>query len=176
MGDVEINQKDYKLSEETTCTSTNLTTYKLSINEATVERDGRYTCKITNEFGSIENSCKVTVNCKPKIRKTLVDTEVDEGTTLVLEVEIYAEPEPEITWTKDGQEVHADARVKIVRDTKRLENYSLVLNMVKGSDSGDYEIKATNKMGTSTSKSRVVVQSEYKSLIIIRHLILIIIN
>ncbi len=161
MDDIEINEKQYKFVEEHTCTSTNLTTYRLIIEEATVEKHGKYTCKIKNEFGSIENSAKVTVNCKPKIKKTLIDTEVDEGQTLVLEVEIYAEPEPQIVWTKDGQEVHADARIKIVRDSKRLENYSLVLNMVKGSDTGDYEIKATNFLGTSTTKSRVVVQSKY---------------
>lgn len=99
---------------------------------------------------------------KPKITKALVDTEVDEGKTLVLEVEIYSVPEPTIVWTKDGQEVHSDARIKITRDSIRSETYSLTLNIVKGSDSGDYEVKATNFLGTSSSKSRVVVQSEFK--------------
>jgi hypothetical protein len=37
--------------------------------------------------------------------------------------------------------------------------------MVKGSDTGDYEIKATNFLGTSTSRSRVVVQSKFNFLI-----------
>lgn len=92
----------------------------------------------------------------------MVDTEVDENNTLTLEVEIYAVPEATITWTKDGQEVHADTRIKITRDSKRSESYSMTLNLTKGSDSGDYEIKATNTLGTSTSKSRVVVQSECK--------------
>ena len=90
----------------------------------------------------------------------MVDTEVDEGKTLTLEVEIYAVPEATITWTKDGQEIHTDTRIKISRDSKRTESYSMTLNLTKGSDSGDYEIKATNTLGTSSSKSRVVVQSE----------------
>lgn len=35
---------------------------------------------------------------KPKIRKILKDTEVNEGDTLTLEVEIYAVPEPKVVW------------------------------------------------------------------------------
>lgn len=62
---------------------------------------------------------------------------------------------------KDGQEVRADARLIIKKDSTRVETYSLTLNLVKGTDSGDYEIKASNFMGTASSKSRVIVQSEY---------------
>lgn len=158
LGDIEITEKQYRFVEEG---DENITIFKCYIKEAIVETRGKYTCKVTNEFGSDTSSSNVTVNCKPKIKKTLVDTEVDEGTTLVLEVEIYSVPDPQITWTKDGQEVHTDARIKITRDSQRSETYALTLNLVKGSDSGDYEIKATNFLGTSTSRSRVVVQSEY---------------
>ncbi|KAL7050000.1 hypothetical protein ACKWTF_003934 [Chironomus riparius] len=156
LGDIEITEKQYRFVEEG---DENTTIFKCYIKEATVEARGKYTCKVTNEFGSDTSTSNVTVNCKPKIKKTLVDTEVDEGTTLVLEVEIYSVPDPQITWTKDGQEVHTDARIKITRDSQRSETYALTLNLVKGSDSGDYEIKATNFLGTSTSRSRVVVQT-----------------
>ena len=158
LGDVEITETKYRFVTEG---DENVTTFKCFIKEATVELRGKYTCKITNELGTVETSSNVEVNCKPKIKKTLVDCEVDEGTTMILEVEIYAVPEPQIVWTKDGQEVHTDTRIKITRDTHRSETYSLTLNIVKGSDSGDYVIKATNFLGTSTSKSRVVVQSEW---------------
>lgn len=157
LGDIEVSETKYRFVEEG---DENSSTFKCFIKESTVELRGKYTCKITNEFGFIECSNEVKVNCKPKIKKTLVDTEVDEGTTLVLEVEVYAVPEPQIVWTKDGQEVHSDTRIKITRDSHRSESYSCTLNLVKGSDSGDYEIKVTNFLGTSTSKSRVVVQSE----------------
>lgn len=159
LGDIEITETKYRFVQEG---DENTTILKCFIKEATVEMRGKYTCKVSNEHGSDESSSTVTVNCKPKIKKTLVDTEVDEGTTLVLEVEIYSVPDPQIVWTKDGQEVHADTRIKIVRDSHRSETYCLTLNMVKGSDSGDYEIKATNFLGTSTSRSRVVVQSKFK--------------
>ncbi|XP_055536216.1 obscurin isoform X3 [Wyeomyia smithii] len=132
--------------------------YKLFIKEATAELQGIYKAKFTNVYGSDECSAKTTILCTPKVRKSLVDTEVDENTTLTLEVEIYAEPEPQITWYKNGQPVQTDARLTIKRDSQRVENYTLSLTMVRGADSGDYEVRAVNSMGTATSKSRVVVQ------------------
>lgn len=72
--------------------------YKLIISSATIECDGKYSCVIKNDYGKIEDECTVTVNCQPKIRKTLKDTEVNEGDTLTLEVEIYAVPEPKVIW------------------------------------------------------------------------------
>lgn len=35
---------------------------------------------------------------QPKIVKSLKDTEINEGETLVLEIEVYAKPEPKIVW------------------------------------------------------------------------------
>lgn len=68
---------------------------------------------------------------QPKIRKDLKDIEVSENETLLLEVEVYAVPEPKIVWFKDGQEVRSDARIKIQRDSQRLETYNLTLNLIK---------------------------------------------
>lgn len=61
---------------------------------------------------------------------------------------------------KDGREIVADANIKIQRSTHRVESHSLTLNIVKGSDSGDYEVKVINIMGEVSSKSRVIVQSK----------------
>lgn len=62
---------------------------------------------------------------------------------------------------KDGQEVRADARIKITRDCTRLETYNLTLNLIKREDAGDYEVKASNVLGTASTKSHVKVLSEY---------------
>lgn len=37
----------------------------------------------------------------------------------------------------------------------------MTLNLVKEGDSGDYEVKATNKWGSAVSKAKVVVISKY---------------
>lgn len=94
------------------------------------------------------------------MKKELKDIEVKEGETLTLEVEVYAVPEPKIVWFKDGQEVRADARIKIQRDSQRLETYNLTLNLIKREEAGVYEMKATNTLGTAVSKSVVTVHSK----------------
>lgn len=88
------------------------------IKKATIELDGKYSCVIKNDYGKVEDECIVDVNCKsvegkqekrflllilifigqPKIVKSLKETEINEGDTLTLEVEIYAKPEPKIVW------------------------------------------------------------------------------
>ncbi|XP_035904932.1 obscurin isoform X2 [Anopheles stephensi] len=151
--DVEITESrnEYKFQEDGLY-------YQLVLKEVKAELQGVYKAKFTNELGSDETSAKTTVQCSPKVRKPLVDTDVDENTTLTLEVEIYAEPVPEVTWFKNGQPIQTDARLTIKRDSQRVENYTLSLTMVRGADSGDYEVRAVNSMGTATTKGRVVVQ------------------
>lgn len=61
---------------------------------------------------------------------------------------------------KDGKEIRTDSNIKIQKETQRYESYSLTLNIAKGSDSGDYEVKVMNSMGEVTSKSRVIVQGK----------------
>jgi hypothetical protein len=62
---------------------------------------------------------------------------------------------------KDGQEVTADAHIKITRDSQSLEEYSMTVTIVKGADAGDYEVRAENFLGTASTKSTVKVNSEY---------------
>ncbi|XP_066993446.2 obscurin isoform X3 [Anabrus simplex] len=137
--------------------------YKLIIKEVTIETSGKYTCKVTNEFGSSESSSTFTVNCKPRFPKGLKPVqEVDEGDSLTLSIECYGVPEPKVKWYKDGQEVSADARIKISRDTNRKEEYNLSLTLIKGGDAGEYEARAENSMGSASTKSTVKVNTHLK--------------
>lgn len=63
---------------------------------------------------------------------------------------------------KDGQEVQTNARIKITRDCARSETYNLTLNLIKQDEAGDYEVKASNTMGTASTKSHVTVISKYQ--------------
>lgn len=93
MNGVEITEKRTEFSR-----SEDAANFRLIIKEATIELDGKYSCVIKNDYGKIEDECKVDVNCRPKVVKALKDTEITEGDTLTLEVEIYAKPEPQIVW------------------------------------------------------------------------------
>ncbi|XP_022920655.2 obscurin isoform X3 [Onthophagus taurus] len=131
---------------------------QLVIKEVTTELSGVYSCKLVNELGGTETSAKLTVNCKPRIIKHLKDTTVEEGATLHLEVEVEACPEPTVKWLRNGNEVSADARIKISRDTQRNETYNLTVNLIKYEEEGEYEVQVTNSLGTISSKSFVTVQ------------------
>ncbi|KRF85677.1 uncharacterized protein Dvir_GJ19688, isoform B [Drosophila virilis] len=131
--------------------------YKLVLNDVSVNSQGNYCCKIMNDYGILEDSCSVTVNCKPKIRRPLKDVEVNEGSSLTLEVEIYSNPDANVKWFKNGHEIHEDANIKIIRDSQRIENYYLTLNLAKVEDTGTYEVKASNFIGETTSSCKVIV-------------------
>ncbi|XP_049949483.1 obscurin isoform X1 [Schistocerca serialis cubense] len=155
LGDIDITEK----KNEFTCTEEE-GTYKLVIKEVTTELSGKYTCKVVNDLGTSESSSNLTVNFKPKFKKPLKDVEVDEGDSLTLTIECDAYPEPNVKWYKDGNEVSADARIKITRDSTRKESYSMSFTLVKSSDAGEYEARAENKMGTSSTKSTVKVSKK----------------
>lgn len=58
---------------------------------------------------------------------------------------------------RNGQEVTGDSRITISRDKKRVEEYNLSVTLTKSEDGGEYEVRATNEMGTSVTKSYVTV-------------------
>lgn len=91
----------------------------------------------------------------PKFKKELKDMEVTEGGLLKLQVICFGSPIPEVKWFKDGKEMRSGAHIKISKDTKRVENFSLTVNLIKVEDGGEYEVRATNEMGTAVTKSIV---------------------
>ncbi|XP_076666422.1 obscurin isoform X4 [Andrena cerasifolii] len=133
--------------------------YKLVISEAKSEVKGTYSCVVKNEYGETKSSSTLTVNTRPKLLKKLADQRVKEGDTMKLVFEVAGTPDPEVKWFKDGQEVSADARIKITRDSKREESYDLTVTLLKGSDGGVYEVRAENELGYVTSKSKVIVMT-----------------
>lgn len=155
LGDVEITEKrtEYTRVEEGD-------NYRLIIKEVKTELRGCYTCKVQNEYGENSSSSNLTVNTRPKLLKKLADQRMKEGDTLKLTLEVSATPDPEVKWYKDGEEVTADARIKITRDSQRKESYDLTVTLLKGSDGGLYEVRAENDLGYVTSKSKVIVLSK----------------
>ncbi|KAL6444321.1 hypothetical protein ACFW04_001898 [Cataglyphis niger] len=152
LGDVEITEKrtEYTRVEEGD-------NYKLIIKEVKTELKGHYTCKVQNEYGENSSSSNLTVNSRPKLLKKLADQRLKEGETLTLTFEVSGTPDPEVKWYKDGEEVTADARIKITRDSQRQESYDLTVTLLKGSDGGLYEVRAENELGYVSSKSKVIV-------------------
>ncbi|XP_022174782.1 obscurin-like isoform X6 [Myzus persicae] len=151
----------FREEEEITETTTEFTcfedgdNFKLIIKEAKTKLAGTYKCRATNEIGTYDSEATLTVMSQPTFKKGLRDMDVTEGGMLKLQVTCYGSPIPEIKWFKDGKEVRSDAHIKISKDKKRVENFSLTVNLVKVEDGGEYEVRATNEMGTAITKSIV---------------------
>ncbi|XP_069669104.1 obscurin isoform X4 [Periplaneta americana] len=155
INDIEITEKRTEFVRE----EDEDNNYKLILKQATKDLAGKYTCKVINDLGTSETISNFTVQYKPYFPKELTNKEVDEGQDLTLAIQCSAVPEPKIKWFKDGQELSADAHIKISRDSQSLENYNLTVTIVKGVDAGEYEARAENTMGTSSTKSTVKVNT-----------------
>ncbi|XP_046395310.1 obscurin isoform X4 [Ischnura elegans] len=130
--------------------------FKLIIREVTTEMSGKYSCKVFNDFGSSDSSCSFSVMCKPRFPKGLSDKAADEGDSLTLTIECYANPEPEVKWFKDNEEIKVDTRIHIKREGSS-DKYNLTFDIVKKSDSGEYEVRAKNNMGEVSTRSKLSV-------------------
>ncbi|XP_065224775.1 uncharacterized protein LOC135848732 isoform X2 [Planococcus citri] len=148
--EITSKKKEYTIVEEGD-------TLKLIIKEATTKMSGIYKCRAENEVGFKETTAKLSVCTFPKFKKELSDVDVKEGETLKLTIQCAGVPEPEVKWFKDGEELYSDSRIKISRDAKRIENYHLTITLIKSEDGGEYEVRATNEMGTAVTKSLVTV-------------------
>ncbi|KAE9543197.1 hypothetical protein AGLY_003108 [Aphis glycines] len=159
----------FREEEEITETTTEFTcfedgdNFKLIIKEAKTKLAGTYKCRATNEIGTYDSEATLTVMSQPTFKKGLRDMEVTEGGMLKLQVTCFGSPVPEIKWFKDGKEVRSDAHIKISKDKKRVENFSLTVNLVKVEDGGEYEVRATNEMGTAITKSIVNILAKHST-------------
>ena len=74
---------------------------------------------------------------------------------------LAGEPEPEVTWYKDGNKLKPrkpDARVRIDWDLKEDTN-TLIISEACATDSGQYTVKATNDSGSITETVNVSVSA-----------------
>ncbi|KAL4713897.1 hypothetical protein ACJJTC_015551 [Scirpophaga incertulas] len=154
LGDMEITEKKSVFSRVDSGCS-----HKLILKEVSAQYAGKVTCRVANDSG--EDSCNATftVNRKPRFTKSLVDMTVEAGGTLRLDVEVEGCPDPGVSWYKNGKPISTDARIKIERDTKRLENYHLTVTLVKEEDGGEYEVRAENELGSVSTKSTVTIHT-----------------
>jgi Immunoglobulin I-set domain len=89
----------------------------------------------------------------------LTDQEANEGKQVVLKCKINCTPPPQISWFKGGNEITKDPRVKTYKDPNGFD--CLTINSASRGMAGEYEIKATNDMGTAACKCNIKVNSEY---------------
>ncbi|KFO28580.1 Hemicentin-1 [Fukomys damarensis] len=119
----------------------------------TVNEDaGDYTCVATNEAGVVERSMSLTLQSPPVIALEPVETIVDAGGKVRLDCQATGEPQPMVTWSRQGHSVPWDARVSV------LPNNSLYIAAARKEDTSEYECVARNLMGSVLVRVPVIVR------------------
>lgn len=95
-------------------------------------------------------SKRVTLLGKPSIKDLPEKTILAVDDLAILTCEVSGDPEPSVTWSKDGD-------TNIPRAQFRNDGRILAIKDVLPIDSGVYECKASNKLGESRSSTLVVV-------------------
>ena len=84
-----------------------------------------------------------------------------EGENLTLYCNATGNPEPSISWTKDGTSISNNSRISLSDDNKQL-----TITNVNRKESGEYRCVAKNWVGNDTSNaSTVYVQCKCRTLL-----------
>ena len=70
---------------------------------------------------------------------------------MTLSCNAIGNPEPSITWTKDGSAIISNSRISLLADKKQL-----TIKSVDRTDSGEYQCVASNSLGNDTSSAASV--------------------
>ncbi|VDN19931.1 unnamed protein product [Cylicostephanus goldi] len=146
------------LADDGTCT--------LDIRDAVEGDEGAYRCVASNEHGSTNTSCLLTVKVpkaeakkegeEPFFTKGLVDMWKDRGETFTLKCAVKGDPFPEIKWYRNGTLLRDTPRSII--ETSPDGTCSLTVKDCTMSDEGIYRCEAENKYGKAKTQATTHVQ------------------
>ncbi|GLH11531.1 Titin, partial [Gryllus bimaculatus] len=93
--------------------------------------------------------------CAPEFTAKLADLTVNDGESLLLNCSVTGDPEPQVTWSKNGQPLSSSDIV----DLKYKGGVaSLSINEVFPEDEGEYCCEATNSIGAVKTKCKLTVK------------------
>lgn len=144
------------------CTHTHPLFYSHSIECAKPEDAGVYSVTIVNRLGELTGTANVLVEPKekrPAFVADLQDTQVVEGFPVKLEVKLIGHPPPTLKWLHNGIELRPDASPQHAKLSQNPADgtASLIIDRVDSNDIGDYQVIATNDVGSISSVARLSV-------------------
>ncbi|KAF2360882.1 Immunoglobulin I-set [Trinorchestia longiramus] len=118
---------------------------------------GRYTCSIDNEAGSSHCTCDLVVKktqFPPVFCKRLQPAVLGVGERLALEVDVTGTPEPEVSWSRNGEALQPSDHVTIRQEGTR---HSLIIQKGELGDSARYGVVASNPAGRAECLADIMV-------------------
>ncbi|GFY64285.1 titin [Trichonephila inaurata madagascariensis] len=149
------------------------TTHKLLVNEGGVHAlmitttsrtdAGTYTCVAKNKSGEVSFNVNLHVIEKeqvvaPKFVERFQSQHVREGEPVTLHCRAIGTPIPNITWQKDGVQLHSKPPEIIIETSEGAS--TVYFNKVNILDSSWYQCTAQNQAGSTATRARLYVESE----------------
>uniref|UniRef100_A0A8C0H6V0 Ig-like domain-containing protein n=1 Tax=Chelonoidis abingdonii TaxID=106734 RepID=A0A8C0H6V0_CHEAB len=119
----------------------------LTITDANIEDSGDYICEAHNSAGTASCSTVVTVKEPPVFSKKPTPVDTLKGSDIVIQCEISGTPPFEVAWFKDRRQVRSSKKFKVT--SKDFTASVHILNL-EASDTGEYQCKAMNEVGSDT--------------------------
>lgn len=136
----------------------------LTIIRVLPEDVGEYTCRVRLHNGQAFNET-VNLYSMPYVHHFDKSKNLVQGDPLVLECEAEGNPEPTLSWLKDGEPLDtSDERLTLSENADGLANGTLRLEDLQFEDRAEYTCVATNEYGTSNSTILVRVKDKLAAL------------
>ncbi|XP_062857960.1 hemicentin-1 [Trichomycterus rosablanca] len=121
----------------------------LQITNAQIQDTGRYTCEATNVAGKTEKNYNLNVLVPPSIRGSdkVSPLTVTEGGLITLVCESSGVPPPSLTWRKNGVELRADSRARVLSGGRQLQIAS-----AERTDAASYTCTASSSTGKAVKE------------------------
>ena len=133
--------------------------YTLVIPKVTNSNVGTFIVRATNEYGTVEKSCKLNVQELPKIINKLENIVVNENELVKFSIKISGKPKPSYKWFKDDIEINLSDTVEI-NETEEDEIIFTIKSCKSHENSGTYFVKIMNDFGEALSnKATLTINS-----------------
>lgn len=120
------------------------------------EDSGQYQCIASNNFGRVyAQKSQITVHVMPTFTKTPTNITNKVGSTARLECAAKGQPQPEISWQKDGGDTFPAARERRLHVMPADDVFFIV--DVKVDDMGVYSCRAKNDAGEVVANATLTV-------------------
>ncbi|XP_039747390.1 leucine-rich repeats and immunoglobulin-like domains protein 3 isoform X1 [Pararge aegeria] len=131
----------------------------LVIPDVTHSDSGRYQCVVSNKFGtSYSSKAKVDIVTFPRFTQIPINVTVKTGDTVTLNCAATGDPQPEISWKKDGGNDFPAARERRM-NVMPTDHLFFIVN-AKTTDMGIYSCAAKNSAGTIIANATLSVLQE----------------
>uniref|UniRef100_A0A182QD91 Titin n=1 Tax=Anopheles farauti TaxID=69004 RepID=A0A182QD91_9DIPT len=122
---------------------------KYQIKSTTVDSGAKYTCRATNEVGSVESSCVVVIEEKPTlaVEKKQIVQKLRVGDEWKVVAEFTGYPAPVLSWHREEEQLTSTAEHTIVTVG---QSSTIVISSLDRHHTGKYTVEARNSAGTAT--------------------------